>query len=81
MTVPAIWPATQLHYSVLALPIAARSATVAFLLSFAVWPLPAIATLFYAAEVLIVSAARPYRAGRLMPQRPGAESTEPSSSV
>jgi hypothetical protein len=61
LTIPAAWPYTQLHYNVLALPLAARSATVAFLLSFAVWPLPAIAAIVYAIGVIARSLAGPYR--------------------
>jgi hypothetical protein len=53
LAVPALWPSTQLHYSALALPVAVRSPVVAFLLSFAVWPLPAIAAIAYAGEVVI----------------------------
>ncbi len=72
LAIPAIWPYTQLHYNVLALPIAARSPIVAFLLSFAVWPLPAVATIAYAAHVRLLRLAAPYRAG--------AVKTAPSSS-
>ena len=63
LTVPALWPYTQLHYNVLALPIAAASPVVAFLLSLAVWPLPAVAAMVYAAEVVLTGYAAPYRAG------------------
>jgi hypothetical protein len=61
LAVPAVWPYTQLHYNVLALPVAATSPIVAFLLSFAVWPLPAIAAIVYAIEVVVRQLAAPYR--------------------
>jgi hypothetical protein len=51
LAVPALWPSTQLHYNVLALPVAVRNPIVAFLLSFAVWPLPAVAAMVAAAPV------------------------------
>jgi hypothetical protein len=51
LAVPALWPSTQLHYNVLALPVAVRNPMVAFLLSFAVWPLPAVAAMIAAAPV------------------------------
>lgn len=63
LAVPALWPYTQLHYSVLALPVAAKSPLVAFLLSFAVWPLPAVAAIVYALQLILVRYAAPYRAG------------------
>jgi hypothetical protein len=78
LTIPAVWPYTQLHYNVLALPIAAASPTVAFLLSFAVWPLPAIAAIFYAIELVVRETAEPYRRpseiarSRLLPINPDA---------
>jgi hypothetical protein len=53
LAVPALWPYTQLHYAALALPIAARSPVVAFLLCFADPYLPAIATIIYAGGTLI----------------------------
>jgi hypothetical protein len=71
LAVPAAWPFTQLHYNVLALPVAAVSPVVAFLLCFAVWPLPAVAAILYAVQVVVVDLAAPYRAG--------AVSTAPSS--
>jgi hypothetical protein len=61
LTVPAVWPYTQLHYNVLALPVAATSPMVAFLMSFAVWPLPAIATILYAISVVARLIVEPYR--------------------
>ena len=63
LAVPALWPYTQLHYNVLALPIAAASPVVAFLLSLAVWPLPAVAAMVYAVQVVLTGYAAPYRAG------------------
>ena len=63
LTVPALWPYTQLHYNVLGLPIAAASPVVAFLLSLAVWPLPAVAAMVYALQVVLTGYAAPYRAG------------------
>ena len=72
LAVPAIWPYTQLHYNVLALPIAAKSPIVAFLMSFAVWPLPAVAAIAYAVQLFLLRLAAPYRAG--------AVKTAPSSS-
>ena len=72
LSVPALWPYTQLHYNVLALPIAAKSPIVAFLLSLAVWPLPAVAAMIYALQLVLVGYAAPYRAG--------AVKTAPSSS-
>lgn len=66
LVVPALWPYTQLHYNLLALPVAAASPPVAFLLSFAVWPLPAVATIAYALWRLLVryaAYAAPGRAG------------------
>lgn len=78
LTIPAVWPYTQLHYNVLALPVAAASPTVAFVLSFAVWPLPAIAAIFYAIELVVRETAEPYRRpseiarSRLLPINPDA---------
>jgi hypothetical protein len=45
LTVPALWPATQLHYSLLALPVARRSPILAFLLCFSNPWVPAIAVI------------------------------------
>jgi hypothetical protein len=61
MAVPAVWPFTQLHYNVLALPVAATSPIVTFLLCFAVWPLPAVAAIYYAFEVAARELAAPFR--------------------
>ena len=61
LTVPAIWPFTQLHYNLLALPVAAASPVVAFLLCLAVWPLPAVAAIYYAIRVVSLDLAAPYR--------------------
>jgi hypothetical protein len=78
LAVPAVWPYTQLHYNVLALPVAATSPFVAFLLCFAVWPLPAIAAIVYAIEVVARQLAAPYRRpseaarAELLPVRPDA---------
>jgi hypothetical protein len=73
LTVPALWPYTQLHYSTLALPVAARSAMVAFLLCFPVAFLPAIATIYFALSVVIGERVATYRSG--------ATKIEPSVSV
>ena len=73
LTVPALWPYTQLHYSTLALPIAARNAVVAFLLCFPVAFLPPLATILYALWVV--------GAGRLEAYRAGAAKIQPSASV
>ena len=70
LAVPALWPYTQLHYNLLALPIAATSPPIAFLLSFAVWPLPAVATIAYALWRLLARYAldaAPGRAGAAKP--------------
>jgi hypothetical protein len=72
LAIPAVWPYTQLHYNVLALPIAAKSPIVAFLMSFAVWPLPAVAAIVYALQLFLLRLAAPYRVG--------AVKTAPSSS-
>jgi hypothetical protein len=53
LSVPALWPYTQLHYAALALPVAARSPVVAFLLCFPVAFLPPIATILYAAGTVL----------------------------
>jgi len=63
LAVPALWPYTQLHYSALALPVAARNFGVAFLLSFPVAYLPPLATIFYAAWVVVASRLAIYRSG------------------
>ncbi len=63
LAVPALWPFTQLHYSVLALPVASRSPLTAFLLCFAVLYLPALAVVILAAELLARNATAPYRSG------------------
>jgi hypothetical protein len=62
LVIPALWPYTQLHYNVLALPVAAASPPIAFLLSFAVWPLPAVATVALALWRLLVWYTAPGRA-------------------
>ncbi len=54
LAVPALWPFTQLHYSCLAMPAARRSATLAFLLSFAIPLLPAVAVIVEAIRVTLV---------------------------
>ena len=72
LAVPALWPYTQLHYSVLALPVAARNFGVAFLLCFPVAYLPPLATIFYAVWVVV--------ADRLATYRSGATTTDPSES-
>lgn len=73
LTVPALWPYTQLHYGAIALPIAARDAVVAFLLSFPVLYLVPVATIYYAVRLLVCD--------RLAAYRSGATSTEPSASA
>jgi hypothetical protein len=73
LAVPALWPFTQLHYSVLALPVAARSPLTAFLLCFAVLYLPPIAVIILAIDVVARRAAAPYRSV--------ATTTDPSSSA
>jgi hypothetical protein len=73
LAVPALWPYTQLHYGALALPVAARDAVVAFLLSFPVVYLVPVATIYYALRVVL--------GDRLAAYRSGATSTEPSSSA
>jgi len=73
LAVPAVWPYTQLHYSALALPVAALNPFVAFLLCFPVAYLPPLATILYAAWLLI--------AGRLATYRSAATTTQPSSSA
>jgi hypothetical protein len=73
LAVPAVWPYTQLHYAAVALPVAARNPVVAFLLAFPVALFPPIATIYYAAYVVI--------SGRLAAYRSGAASTEPSTST
>jgi hypothetical protein len=54
LAVPALWPFTQLHYSCLAMPAARRSATLAFLLSFAIPLLPAVAVIIEAIRVTLI---------------------------
>lgn len=73
LAVPALWPYTQLHYSALALPVAARSAVVAFLLSFPVLYLVPVATIYYAVSVVAKE--------RLAAYRSAATITEPSASA
>ncbi|MEA2610711.1 MAG: hypothetical protein QOG32_437, partial [Chloroflexota bacterium] len=63
LTVPAIWPYTQLHYAALALPIAAADAVVAFLLSFPVLYLVPVATISYALRLLVRDRLATYRSG------------------
>jgi hypothetical protein len=53
LVVPALWPATQLHYSVFALPVARQRPMLAFLLCFGVPGLPAVAVI---AEAILESA-------------------------
>ena len=54
---------------------------VAVLLSFAVWPLPAIAAILYAGQTLILATARPYRTDlRVGSDASAAENTESSDS-
>ncbi len=71
LTVPAIWPYTQLHYSALALPVAARNAFVAFVLCFAVPFAAPVATIAYAVWVVIEP--------RVIAYRLGEENSEPST--
>jgi hypothetical protein len=73
LAVPALWPYTQLHYAALALPVAAKSAFVALLLSFDAPYVAPIATILYATWVVLEP--------RLAAYRVGAAKTEPSSSV
>jgi hypothetical protein len=73
LAVPALWPYTQLHYSAIALPVAARNPVVAFLLSFPVALLVPVATIYYAIWILV--------GGRLAAYRAGATSIEPSASA
>jgi hypothetical protein len=54
LVIPALWPATQLHYSVLALPVARRSPLLAFLLCFANPLLPPFAVLLEWARVRLL---------------------------
>ena len=63
LAVPAIWPYTQLHYSALALPVAAKNALVALLLCFAVWFAAPLATIVYAVWVLVQPRLAAYRLG------------------
>jgi len=65
LAVPALWPYTQLHYSALALPIAAKNVVVAFLLCFSVAFLPPIATIVYAVWVVVARRLAIYRANAL----------------
>jgi hypothetical protein len=73
LTVPAIWPYTQLHYAAIALPVAARDPVVAYLLSFPVPLVAPIATIYYAVRLW----SRP----RLAAQRSAATKRDPSPSV
>ncbi len=52
LAVPAIWPYTQLHYSALALPVAAKNAFVALMLCVAVPFAAPVATIVYAVWVV-----------------------------
>jgi hypothetical protein len=70
MIVPALWPATQLHYSTIALPAIARSPLMAFMLSFSVPLLPPLAVMAEAARVLVVNrfiVRKPLQPPRLKP--------------
>jgi hypothetical protein len=67
LSIPALWPYTQLHYAALALPVAARSPVVAFLLCFPVAFLPPIATILYAAGSLLGDRFSTDRSGRAGP--------------
>jgi hypothetical protein len=62
LVVPALWPASQLHYAAIALPVAVRNPAVAVLLSFAVLPFAALATIVYAASVMATRSMEYYRA-------------------
>jgi hypothetical protein len=73
LAVPAVWPYTQLHYSALALPVAARNAAVALLLCFAAPLMAPLATIVYAAWVVTKPRLEAYRAG--------AARTDPSASL
>ena len=73
LAVPALWPYTQLHYAALALPVAATDAVVAFLLSFPVFGLVPLATVYYAVRVIA--------GARLASYRSGARNSDPSVSV
>jgi hypothetical protein len=61
LVVPGLWPYTQLHYSSIALPVVARSSMLAFLFSFGIPLLPAVAIILYAAQILLLGIAKPYR--------------------
>ena len=63
LAVPAIWPYTQLHYSALALPVAAKNAFVALALCFAVPFAAPLATIVYAVWVVAESRLVAYRLG------------------
>ena len=54
LVIPALWPATQLHYSLLALPVARRSPILAFLLCFANPLLPAVAVIIECLRVRVL---------------------------
>jgi hypothetical protein len=61
LSVPGLWPYTQLHYSSIALPVVATSPMLAFLFSFGIPLLPAVAIVLYAAQVVLADVALPYR--------------------
>lgn len=61
MAVPGLWPFTQLHYSCLALPVAATNPIVAFLLSFGIPLFPPVAIILFATGVVFAGIASPYR--------------------
>lgn len=70
LTVPALWPYTQLHYAAIALPIASRDAVVAFLLSFPVIYLAPIATIYYAVRLIAEIRLAAYRSGAAKKEPP-----------
>lgn len=61
LAVPGLWPYTQLHYSCLALPVAAANPVLAFLFSFSIPFFPPIAIVGYAIGVGLARLASPYR--------------------
>ena len=61
LAVPGLWPYTQLHYSCLALPVAATNPVLAFLFSFSIPLLPPMAIIAYAFGIILARLAAPYR--------------------
>jgi hypothetical protein len=76
LAVPGLWPYTQLHYSSIALPVVAGNPMLAFLFSFGIPLFPAGAIVLYAAQMMLLEIAKPYRGAPASAAQPAASTVE-----